>query len=82
MRTRITIAALLTTAIAGFAPAASLAAGDPVSTLQTDLASLQTAVSAAHDTLGADLAKIQADAAGLQGTTDRAAARATLKADL
>jgi hypothetical protein len=82
MKPRITIAALLMTAVAGLAPAASLAAGDPVSTLRTDLASLQTAVSAAHDTLVADLAKVHADAASLQGTTDRASARATLEADL
>ena len=83
MKTRITIAALLTSAVAGLGPAASLAAGaDPVSTLQTDLASLQTAVSTAHDTLVADLTKIQTDATSLQGTTDKAAARATLRADL
>jgi hypothetical protein len=82
MKTRITIAALVTTAVAGLAPAASLAAGDPVSTLRTDLANLRTAVSTAHDTLVADLAKIRADATSLQGTTDRAGARATLKADV
>ncbi len=83
MKTRITIAALLTSAVAGLGPAASLAAGtDPVSTLQTDLTSLQTAVSTAHDTLVADFTKIQTDATSLQGTTDKAAARATLRADL
>ena len=60
----------------------SLRRADPVSTLQTDLASLQTAVSTAHDTLVADLTKIQTDATSLQGTTDKAAARATLRADL
>jgi hypothetical protein len=83
MKTRITIAALATSAVAGIGPAASLAAGaDPVATLQTDVASLQAAVSTAHDTLTADLAKIQTDATSLHGTTDRAAARATIKADL
>jgi hypothetical protein len=77
-----TIAAVLVTAVAALVPAASLAAGDPVSALQTDLASLQAAVSTAHDTLVADLTKTKADATSLQGTTDRAAARATLRADL
>ena len=82
MKTRITIAALLATAVAGLGPAASLAATDPVATLQTDLASLQSAVSTAHDTLVADLSKLRTDAASLQGTTDRAAARETLRADV
>jgi DNA repair ATPase RecN len=73
---------VLTAAVAGAGPAGALAASDPVSTLQSDLTTLRGAVASAHDALVADLAKIQSDATSLQGTTDKAAARATLVADL
>ena len=81
MRTRITIAVLLTAAGTAFGAGAASAA-DPLATVQADVTTLQADIAAARDGVVADLAKLAADAASLKGTSDRAAARATIRADL
>ena len=75
------IAGLLAAGVASFAPGA-LADSDPVASVNADLAALGVAVGAAHDTLVADSAKISADAAALSGSTDRAAIKSALAADV
>jgi hypothetical protein len=81
MTARLSIAALLATLVAVLAPAA-FAGPDPVATVTADLATLSTDVSAAHTALLADANAIETDAAALTGTTDKAAARTTIQADV
>ena len=84
--------AIGTTALLGFlTPVVAVAATDPVTQLNTDVAQLGTNVQSAHDTLIADLVNVTTDAGKgdkaaakadlTQFRTDRAAAVTTLKAD-
>jgi chromosome segregation ATPase len=74
-----TLAAAAVLGVVAFVPAA-LAAGDPLAAIHADLTKLQADFSSAHDTLMADAAKLQSDAALIKpGNKD--AAKAALTAD-
>jgi len=66
----------------GLALTASVAlADDPLATVKTDIAKLQSDVQTKHDAVVADAGKVESDAKSLAGSSDPKAARATIKAD-
>jgi hypothetical protein len=78
MQKLITLVAALV-AVAVLAPVAALA--DDASTINADIAQLQSDVKVKHDTVIADAAALQQDAQSLVGS-DKAAAKAKIKADI
>lgn len=79
MRKLILIATLAL--VACLVPVAAMADNGSLTAVNADLAKLQTDVQTKHDAVVADAAKLQADATSLVGTSDKAAARATIKVD-
>ena len=67
-------------ALAAAAPLAALA-DDPTAAVQADIAKLKSDVQTKHDAVVADAQKLQADAQSLVGTSDKKAARGTIKVD-
>ena len=74
MTTRTGCSIGLAALLGALAPGLASAATDPVTQLGTDVSALSAAVTSAHDTLLADLAKVTTDATN----GDRAAAKADL----
>ena len=67
-------------AVAAVAPVAAFA-DDPVATVQADIAKLKTDVQAKHDQVVLDAQKLEADASSLAGTSNKKAARQTIRVD-
>jgi hypothetical protein len=77
---KLLLLAALTLASAALIPTAALAA-TPIDAVNADLAKLTSDVQTKHDSVVADAQTLMTDANSLVGTSDKQAARATIKAD-